>query len=340
MVWCAQRLLPCRPLHWVLKVSDLRASVNFYSDVFGLVVVRHEEFDVGCEATCNGPYSGWWSKTMMGFPSTGEDAFALELTYNYGVSEYKLGNDLMGIHVAVAGAADRARARGDKVFDTEMEAVKKVQNPDGQWFYLHEPTQAVAAATASSSSSSSSAVSSASAAPASSQTDPFLFVSLATTNLARARDFYRAVLGMVDFPVTTSDAEKLVPAGRASAMLGYTSRETKVQLVELPAGQSIDHGASFGRMAFGGFEVVQTWRRAVAAGDTVLNAPIALSTPGKASVTVTILADRDGNEICVVDDADFRRLSERKPGNEIINWEAREKRIKAQNKFQKAFGSN
>jgi hypothetical protein len=47
-------------------------------------VHRHEEFASGCEATCNGPYGGAWSKTMVGYGS--EDTnFCLELTCNYGV---------------------------------------------------------------------------------------------------------------------------------------------------------------------------------------------------------------------------------------------------------------
>ena len=29
-------------------------------------VLRHEEFEKGCEAACNGPYDGKWSKTMIG----------------------------------------------------------------------------------------------------------------------------------------------------------------------------------------------------------------------------------------------------------------------------------
>jgi hypothetical protein len=32
-----------------------------------LQVHRHEEFASGCEATCNGPYGGAWSKTMVRF---------------------------------------------------------------------------------------------------------------------------------------------------------------------------------------------------------------------------------------------------------------------------------
>lgn len=313
------RILPCRPLHWVLKVSDLRASVDFYSRVLGLVVTRHEEFDTGCEATCNGPYSGWWSKTMMGFPEVGENAFSLELTFNYGIESYTLGNDLVGIHVAVAGAAERAKEMGLQVLPTEQAGVSKVQNPDGQWFFLHDPLP--------------------SADPAA---DPFLFISLNTTDMQRAKDFYINVLGMSEFSATEAKVSSSASSSNSSApstcLLGFSARETKVQLVQLNPGQTIDHGASFGRIAFGGFEVERTYARAVAAGDVVLNAPISLTTAGKASVTVTILKDRDGNEICVVDDGDFRRLCKTNPGDELVKWESRDKRIRQQLKFQKAFG--
>lgn len=32
--------------------------MTFFENVLGLKVLRHEEFDEGCEATCNGPYGG------------------------------------------------------------------------------------------------------------------------------------------------------------------------------------------------------------------------------------------------------------------------------------------
>jgi len=50
--------------HRVFKVGDLKASLEFYERVFGMKVHRHEEFASGCEATCNGPFGGAWSKTM------------------------------------------------------------------------------------------------------------------------------------------------------------------------------------------------------------------------------------------------------------------------------------
>ena len=41
-------------------------------------------------------YDGRWSKTMIGYGS--EDShFVMELTYNYGVVDYKRGNEFRGI---------------------------------------------------------------------------------------------------------------------------------------------------------------------------------------------------------------------------------------------------
>lgn len=37
--------------------------MDFYTKVLGMKICRHEEFSEGCEATCNGPYGGAWSKT-------------------------------------------------------------------------------------------------------------------------------------------------------------------------------------------------------------------------------------------------------------------------------------
>lgn len=62
----------------------------------GCRVLRHEEFPEGCEASCNGPYGGHWSKTMIGWENE-DDSFVFELTYNYGVNTYKRGNDLNSI---------------------------------------------------------------------------------------------------------------------------------------------------------------------------------------------------------------------------------------------------
>ena len=49
-----------RTLAQVLKIGNLKKSMHFFESVLGLKVLRHEEFESGCEATCNGPYGGEW----------------------------------------------------------------------------------------------------------------------------------------------------------------------------------------------------------------------------------------------------------------------------------------
>lgn len=101
-------------------------------------VLRHEEFDAGCEATCNGPYDNKWSKTMVGYDH--EDAqFVSELTYNYGVPGYQLGNDLRGIHITSGGAYKALR---DKKWPIEKETdnVLQIKDPDGYPFFIRDGT--------------------------------------------------------------------------------------------------------------------------------------------------------------------------------------------------------
>lgn len=40
------------------------------------------------------PYDGRWSKTMVGYGPE-DNHFVAELTYNYGIGEYRLGNDFL-----------------------------------------------------------------------------------------------------------------------------------------------------------------------------------------------------------------------------------------------------
>jgi hypothetical protein len=47
-----------RPLHWVFKIANRNATMNFYLNVLKMKVLRHEEFKDECKAYCNGPYDG------------------------------------------------------------------------------------------------------------------------------------------------------------------------------------------------------------------------------------------------------------------------------------------
>ena len=96
--------------------------------VLGLRVLRHEEFESGCEATCNGPYGGAWSKTMVGLGDENCN-FVFELTYNYGVDGYTEGNDLQYIALAMPEAVPRAVALGYPV--EYVQGLPVIVGPDG-----------------------------------------------------------------------------------------------------------------------------------------------------------------------------------------------------------------
>uniref|UniRef100_A0A915ELV1 VOC domain-containing protein n=1 Tax=Ditylenchus dipsaci TaxID=166011 RepID=A0A915ELV1_9BILA len=120
-----------RALHYVFKIGNREASYNFYIKKLGMQVLRHEEFGEGCEATCNGPYGGKWSKTMVGYGP--EDAhFVLELTYNYGIDHYQLGNDFHAIHIESTELLEKAKKKSG-----EMDRTMFVwRDPDEHQFFI------------------------------------------------------------------------------------------------------------------------------------------------------------------------------------------------------------
>ena len=53
-----------------------------------MTLLRHEEFENPCEATCNGRFNNSWSKSMIGYGPE-NDNFALEIIYNFGIKKYE-----------------------------------------------------------------------------------------------------------------------------------------------------------------------------------------------------------------------------------------------------------
>lgn len=82
-----------------------------------------------------------------------------------------------------------------------------------------------------------------------------------------------------------------------------------------PKGSQVEHGKSYGRIAFScpTDELKQLQAQVEQAHQKVLTPYIQLDTPGKATVSVVILADPDGHEICFVGDVEFRDLSQVDP---------------------------
>ncbi|MAD43453.1 MAG: lactoylglutathione lyase [Oceanospirillaceae bacterium] len=124
-----------RLLHTMLRVGDLDRSITFYTDVMGMQLLRKHD---------NEEYQ--YSLAFVGYQPESEGA-VIELTYNWGTSEYDLGTGYGHIALEVDNAAeacDRIRNNGGNV-TREAGPVKGgstiiafVEDPDGYKIELIE----------------------------------------------------------------------------------------------------------------------------------------------------------------------------------------------------------
>lgn len=95
-----------RILHTMLRVGDLQRSIDFYTQVMGMKLLR----------TTDRPEQKY-SLAFVGYGDEREQA-VLELTYNYGVDRYDLGGAFGHIAIAVDdayAACEKIRAAGGSV---------------------------------------------------------------------------------------------------------------------------------------------------------------------------------------------------------------------------------
>ena len=117
-----------RILHTMLRVGDLERSIDFYTNVLGMRLLRRTDRPE--------------QKYTLAFVGYGDEAAhaVLELTYNYGVTRYDIGSGYGHVAIAVpdaAAACAAVRAKGGSV-TREAGPVKGgttviafVQDPDG-----------------------------------------------------------------------------------------------------------------------------------------------------------------------------------------------------------------
>jgi len=95
-----------RLLHTMLRVGNLQRSIDFYTQVMGMSLLRTSD---------NPEYK--YTLAFVGYGHNPDHA-ELELTYNYGVDHYDLGTAFGHIALAVAdayAACDKIRAAGGQV---------------------------------------------------------------------------------------------------------------------------------------------------------------------------------------------------------------------------------
>ncbi|CAH0390606.1 unnamed protein product [Bemisia tabaci] len=268
-----------RALHFVFKVADRTLTAKFYREILGMKILRHEEFKEGCEAACNGPYDGRWSKTMVGYGSE-DNHFVVELTYNYNVPSYDLGNDYLGITVRSKQAIENAKKNGWPL--KEENGVKVVEAPGGYKFFLLNEEQPT-------------------------NKDPVEKVTLASTDLKKSIEYWNKTLGL-----------KLYENDSSHAIVGFADDQAKLELKAI--GEPINHATAYGRIAFSvPVKELQDIDKIIkSTNNKILTPLVTLPTPGKADVTVIILADPDGHEICFVGDESYRELSKFDPEGEKL----------------------
>ena len=95
-----------RILHTMLRVGDLQRSIDFYTKVLGMKLLRTSD---------NPEYK--YTLAFVGYGNNPEHA-ELELTYNYGVDNYDQGTAYGHIAISaddIVAACDAARANGGNV---------------------------------------------------------------------------------------------------------------------------------------------------------------------------------------------------------------------------------
>ncbi|EDW75191.1 uncharacterized protein Dwil_GK20039 [Drosophila willistoni] len=274
--------VPGRALHYVFKIGDRAKNAFFFRDILGMKILRHEEFKEGCDAECNGPYDNRWSKTMVGYGPESSH-FVIELTYNYGVKSYEMGNDFGGVTIHSSEIVRRATEHSypiSKVNDGHL-----LTSPDGYRFHvLDKPLPTL-------------------------NRDPVQSVELLVTDLAASRQYWHDLLKM-----------QLLEQHDHSLLLSYGELQAKLRLTRI--NEPLNRAKAYGRIAFAVPSSVQPpLHEAVkAVNGTILKPLITLDTPGKATVSVLILADPDGHEICFVDEEGFTQLSQVEPdGSERLD---------------------
>lgn len=117
-----------RILHTMLRVGDLKQSIDFYTNVLGMRVLRQKDYP-----------DGKFTLAFVGYGNESEAA-VLELTHNWDTSQYEIGTGYGHVAVEVDDAykaCEEVRKRGGKVtreagpMKHGTTVIAFVEDPDG-----------------------------------------------------------------------------------------------------------------------------------------------------------------------------------------------------------------
>ncbi len=125
-----------RILHTMLRVGDLDRSIAFYTEVLGMRLLRRKDYP-----------EGKFTLAFVGYGDESREA-VLELTWNWGVDHYDLGNGFGHIAIEVEDvyrACEEIRARGGRItreagpMNAGTTIIAFVEDPDGYAIELLGP---------------------------------------------------------------------------------------------------------------------------------------------------------------------------------------------------------
>ncbi|GGX13528.1 lactoylglutathione lyase [Pigmentiphaga litoralis] len=117
-----------RLLHTMLRVGDMQRSIDFYTNVLGMRLLRKSDYP-----------DGKFTLAFVGYQDE-KDGAVLELTHNWDTSSYELGTAYGHIALEVenaAGTCDKVRELGGKVVREAgpmkhgTTVIAFVEDPDG-----------------------------------------------------------------------------------------------------------------------------------------------------------------------------------------------------------------
>lgn len=117
-----------RILHTMLRTGDLDRSIQFYTEVLGMKVLRRKDYP-----------DGQFTLAFLGYGDESAHS-VIELTYNWGVDRYEMGTAYGHIALEVDDvyrATDQVKSRGGKILreagpmNAGTTIISFIEDPDG-----------------------------------------------------------------------------------------------------------------------------------------------------------------------------------------------------------------
>jgi lactoylglutathione lyase len=117
-----------RILHTMLRTGNLQRSIDFYTQILGMKLLRQKDYP-----------EGKFTLAFLGYGDESEQS-AIELTYNWGVEQYEMGSGYGHVAIEVDDvyqATDRIKALGGKILrdagpmNAGSTVIAFVEDPDG-----------------------------------------------------------------------------------------------------------------------------------------------------------------------------------------------------------------